>query len=56
MKGVQIMVYLLVVTEGGEQSFSVYRTRNKAEVERDFLHYTFGTSFLDTEIYELELN
>jgi len=50
------VVYLLVVTEGGEQSFSVYKTRDKAEVDRDFLHHAFGISFLDMEIYELEFN
>jgi len=50
------VVYLLVITEGGEQSFSVYKTRNKAEDSRGFLHTDFGISFLDMEIYELELN
>jgi len=50
------MVYLLVVTEDGEQSFSAYKTRNKAEESRGFLHTDFGISFLAMEIYELELN
>jgi len=50
------MVYLLVVTEDGEQSFSAYKTRDKAEMEGSFLNYTFSTPFSAMEIYELELN
>ena len=48
-------VYLLVVTEDEDESYSVWGSKQDAKIERGNLINIFGLSIYDIEIYEMDV-
>jgi len=48
-------LYLLVVTEDGEESYSLWKTRASAESERRYLKEKFNSCLYSMDILEVEV-